>query len=552
MLCDQPPYRQEPTDTLSECFGLLADMAPSLLAEDDPSRVFDAKVDRLARLIGLAGYAWYTVADDQHLSLTASGWAEASQTEAPTLSHEALAAGQGISQQVIRHRQPVLHRCLPHQSDESTVPLATLGITGYLCFPLLCREQLRGTLSFLTRDAQGWSSEAAALLQIVSHLWASTLEGAAGALAGQRRLERHRDTLQQSLDKLRSVAADHVVTEEQARRQMAHDLQDHLARPLSLGRMKLSHVIRQTTTASISALLHDIDQVMDQAVKFTDDFAKNLTPPVLHEQGFQPALQWLAAHLTHQGLIVTLRLPSPPPVLNSHEAIILFQAVRELLENVRRHAATERATLTVGYAPNGHLRMAVHDDGQGFTSHDGVHLHDPHERFGLFSVSEQMALLHGRMDIRSNPGQGTTVTLTVPCGSPPTSDRNESQSATTTQRLRVLLVDDHAMVRKGLRSILEGYHDLEVVGEAGDGLEAVKLARTRHPDVVVMDINMPRLDGIAATKQIKHDCPSTAVIAISVQDSAQVEQAMISAGAAAFLKKDCAASHLHDAIIRAR
>jgi DNA-binding NarL/FixJ family response regulator len=118
--------------------------------------------------------------------------------------------------------------------------------------------------------------------------------------------------------------------------------------------------------------------------------------------------------------------------------------------------------------------------------------------------------------------------------------------------VRVLLVDDHAMVREGLRSILQSYADLDIVGEAGDGIEAVKLARTRHPDVVVMDINMPRMDGVAATRQIKRDRPATAVIGISVQESSHVEQAMISAGATAFLTKDRAASHLYQAILHAR
>jgi CheY-like chemotaxis protein/two-component sensor histidine kinase len=356
--------------------------------------------------------------------------------------------------------------------------------------------------------------------------------------------------LQQTRDKLRSLAAELAVTEERERRRIAQELQHHLAQPLTLGRMKLSHVIRQTTTASISALLHDIDEVMDEALKFTESFAVSLTPPVLHEQGFQPALQWLASKMGPQGLSVALHLTPAEPLLDGNQAIILFQSVRELLFNVLKHAGTSRARVLVAHQPPGCLRVTVEDDGRGFSAGDIEHPGDPHSCFGLFSIRERMAKLNGRMDVRSLPEQGTSVTLVIPVGQPAAAQ--EPGNGQRTERLRVLLVDDHAMVREGLRSILEAYHDLEVVGEAGDGMEAIKLARTRHPDVVVMDINMPRLDGVAATRQIKRDLPSTAVIGISVQDSEQIEQAMLSAGAAKFLTKDRAASQLHEAILHAR
>jgi CheY-like chemotaxis protein len=356
--------------------------------------------------------------------------------------------------------------------------------------------------------------------------------------------------LQQSREKLRSLAAESAIAEERERLRIARELQDHLAKPLTLGRMTLSHVIRQTTMAGVSALLHDIDEIMDRAVKFTESLAVSLTPPVLHEQGFQPALHWLANRMGQQGLAVALRVPQKEPKLDGNHAIIVFQSVRELLFNVLKHAGTMRASVTVAHQPAGCLSVTVKDEGRGFQAGEIEQPGDPHSRFGLFTIKERMAKLNGRLEVQSLPGQGTSVTLVVPCGEPE-ADQPDGKPETT-ERLRVLLVDDHAMVREGLRSILESYQDLEVVGEAGDGMEAIKLARTRHPDVVVMDINMPRLDGIAATRQIKHDLPSTAVIGISVQDSSQIERAMLSAGAAKFLTKDRAASQLHDAILQAR
>lgn len=535
------------TDRISAHLAFLADAGPDFLASDDPATVLDARFPQLAQLIDLAGYEWYALNERQEPALIASrGITEP--LGAPAASLTSPSPGAAIARQAVRNRQPILHSFQP-RTDETVAPLSELGITDYVCYPLLHRDRLLGAMSFATRRSGGWDDEARLLLQIISQCCASALDDGSPD-AADRAVREPGEALEPSLTKLRSLAAQHTVTEEQARRQIARELEDHLSRPLALGRMKLGHVIRQTTTASISALLQDIDEVMDRAVKFTETFAGDLTPPVLHEQGFQPALQWLAARMEKEGLTVALRLPPKPPILNGNQAILLFHSVRELLVNVLRHAATKRASVTVAHETTGYLLVSVEDAGQGFEVQD-LEAGEPHRRLGLFGIRERMVMLNGRMDIRSLPHQGTKVTLAVPVTAP-AADEAPDRQTTAVPRLRVLLVDDHAMVREGLRSILEGYQDLEVVGEAGDGIEAVKLARTRHPDVVVMDINMPRLDGIAATRQIKHDRPSTAVIGISIQESTHVEQAMISAGATTFLRKDRAASHLHDAILQAR
>jgi DNA-binding NarL/FixJ family response regulator len=110
------------------------------------------------------------------------------------------------------------------------------------------------------------------------------------------------------------------------------------------------------------------------------------------------------------------------------------------------------------------------------------------------------------------------------------------------------MVDDHPMVRQGLRAIVEQFEGLQVVGEAADGREGVRLAQSLRPDVVVMDVNMPTMDGVEATRQITATCPSIVVIGLSVHNSPQVESAMKEAGAAAYLTKDAAPEQLQQAI----
>ena len=89
------------------------------------------------------------------------------------------------------------------------------------------------------------------------------------------------------------------------------------------------------------------------------------------------------------------------------------------------------------------------------------------------------------------------------------------------ETIRILIADDHAFVREGTRRILEQEPDLEVVAEAGDGEEAVKLACDLKPDVALVDVAMPRIDGIEATRRIKAQCPAVAVLVLSAYDDDQ-------------------------------
>jgi DNA-binding NarL/FixJ family response regulator len=114
--------------------------------------------------------------------------------------------------------------------------------------------------------------------------------------------------------------------------------------------------------------------------------------------------------------------------------------------------------------------------------------------------------------------------------------------------IRVLVVDDHSVVREGLRMFLARDPDLEVVGEAADGADAVEQARQMRPDVVLMDLLMPVMDGIAATRVIRRELPETEVLALtSVLESASVVEA-IRAGAIGYLLKDTQAFELRKAI----
>ncbi len=112
-----------------------------------------------------------------------------------------------------------------------------------------------------------------------------------------------------------------------------------------------------------------------------------------------------------------------------------------------------------------------------------------------------------------------------------------ARSVEETDVIRLLIVDDQASVRKGLRMRLEVEPDLLIVGEAADGETALSLAHTLCPNVVLMDVRMPGMDGIAATERLRAICPSVAVIMLSVYDDAQTRAQAAKAGARAFVPK---------------
>ncbi len=369
-------------------------------------------------------------------------------------------------------------------------------------------------------------------------------------------------------DRLRAFAMQLNLTEQRERRRLASDLHDYLAQLLVVVRIKVMQAAQLIPDGRAVRLLKEADQAITQSLDYTRSLVTELAPPTLHDFGLLSALEWLASQMQRHGLAIVVKLNIDTLPLPEDQAVLIYQAVRELLFNVLKHAAANQATISVTLTPQKTLEVTVVDDGNGF---DLAVITTPtigSKCFGLFSIRERMEALGGRLELDSAVGQGTRATLVIPycpkneqaesLGTPQPVSTQHSEPSTENKLplsapapLRVLLVDDHAMVRQGLRSLLEGHDDVQVVGEAGDGTLGIELAGSLNPDVVVMDVTMPRIDGIEATRRIRQIHPSIAVVGLSVHGTSQVEAAMKAAGASSFVSKESAGDELYEAILAA-
>lgn len=384
------------------------------------------------------------------------------------------------------------------------------------------------------------------------------------------RVKERTEELTRSQQRLRALAAEVTLTEQKERRRIATELHDYLAQLLVVGRLKLSQGQRWLHNTPQQDWLKELDGLLEQSLTYTRSLVAQLSPPVLHEFGLVVALRWLADQMRQHGLTVAVEAGHEDLDLPEDQAVLLYQSVRELLFNVVKHAGVDRATVSLRLSPEGELRIAVTDRGRGGDFTESATAETMPPRFGLFSIRERMTVMGGTLAIDSGPEQGTCVTLVIPYRAaaaasqeqrvPVAEPANPSASHGKPHQgplsrgpyksgvIRVLLVDDHAMVRQGLRSILEGYEDIHIAGEAGNGIEAIELAHSLSPDVVVMDVTMPRMDGIDATRAIKQATPGPLVIGLSVRNDRETEQAMRAAGATGFLTKESAAEQLYQAI----
>lgn len=351
---------------------------------------------------------------------------------------------------------------------------------------------------------------------------------------------------------LRQLMSDLTLAEQRTREQLAKTLHDDLQQLLFSAMLQLERVGRN---APDPAPVTRVRRELEQATEAARSLSVELFPPALRRGGLSEALAWIAEWFGQKyGIAVTAE--AQPEANPPEEAVrvLLFESVRELLFNAVKYSKADHVTLSSQVDAEGRLRISVADNGVGF---DPAGILKPGRRaggLGLFGIRERLTFLGGQMDVDSAPGRGARFTLVVPFNAvqrrdsagvsvtdlaeDTASSQRESDTARLTERpLRILLADDHTMVREALRELLAERPEFLIVGEAVDGLDAIEQSRSLVPDVVIMDVSMPRLDGLEATRRIREELPFIRIFGLSTQEESSKLHAIEAAGADGYFAK---------------
>jgi len=429
------------------------------------------------------------------------------------------------------------------------------GYRSTISVPLFSDGQPFGALAIYSDRATTFGPEEVDLLQEL----AGDLAYGIMALRGRLQRDQMRRNLEEKAAELRRVTVETMQAEEVERRRIARILHDELQQLLVAARYALDPVRTSTSDPSHKEALNRVDASIAEGLGVSRSLTTELSPPVRGSGPLIPVLQWLALQMKHRHrLDVAVRDAGESAWKSETLLILLYQAVRELLFNVVKHAKVQAAEVTVRDTGGG-VQVEVADNGAGFDPTKTEQAPRTAGGYGLFTIRERVAYLGGRVEVQTSVGSGSRFTVWLPDGAlgepasgepkaplgTPVAGRVQDgppaptapKTAQASRRIRVLIADDHPVVRRGLALALKDQPDIEIVAEAQTGREAVKQASQASPDVVVMDMRMPDLGGIEATRLIHDRFPAVRIIGFSAMEDAAQVAAMRQAGAVGYVVK---------------
>jgi len=360
--------------------------------------------------------------------------------------------------------------------------------------------------------------------------------------------------LRETETSLRALSGRILQIQDQERRKLARDLHDTTGQELAFLVMSLRQLSNTSDQLGDNARTGLIEAA-DLARNVNDEIrtlSYVLHPPLLDELGLSAALKWYVEGFSKRSQI-EVKLTVPDDLLRFPAEIetVLFRVVQEGLTNILRHSGSKSAEIVVRPSAK-QVELTVKDQGKGLSAADVKRLApsggSKDVGVGIAGLRERLHQLGGTLDI-SSKGHGTTLkaviqtegaaehfapslpeTRTEPAGAPVV-------PSDTSNRRSILIVDDHDVIRRGIRGLLENEADLEICGEAANGLEAVQKTRELHPELIILDLNMPNFGGIYAASQLLQNGPSIKILVFSMHDLPGMESMLRSAGCKGFVSK---------------
>jgi len=366
------------------------------------------------------------------------------------------------------------------------------------------------------------------------------------------------EALKSNEESLRQLSARLLQLQDEERRHIARDLHDVTGQKLAFQCMALSGILAKHSDQMDA----EAQQSLSESLLLNKEVSAEirtlsylLHPPLLDELGLSSAARWYAAGFTKRtGIPVDVQVPPEIKRLSPDAEVAIFRVLQESLTNVHRYANTSKARLAIRTTAD-EIRLEVEDFGKGIQAARSKSTRQSVERLGvgIQGMTERIRQLGGRLEITSRADLGTLVSATIPLSDPHVAICSQASSpsaisstfiqaegptaAQNNYRKRILIADDHAMLRRGVRNTFQTEPDLEICGEAVDGQDAVEKVKELRPDLVILDINMPVLNGLAAVRQILRHRPLTKVLVFSVHNSDQTLQEITAAGAHGFISK---------------
>ncbi|MGN4255880.1 response regulator [Bacillus cereus group sp. MYBKT14-1] len=230
----------------------------------------------------------------------------------------------------------------------------------------------------------------------------------------------------------------------------------------------------------------------------------------------------------HAKVNVRTRIIGEEYMVSKQSKMTLYRSLQESLTNAVRHGHSTEIIVSLHFEPQ-QIRLDVQDNGCG--------VEEWKDGFGLTAMKERVSQSQGRVIVYSKKGEGTLISCVLP-----------KQVQLANEQIRLCIVDDHSFIRESLHTILGGLEDLQVVGMAEDGERALELCERLKPDVVLMDLEMPNLDGIHATKMIKKKWPDIRVLILSTFQNTERAKEIIRNGADGYVLKSIDSRELAESI----
>ena len=308
---------------------------------------------------------------------------------------------------------------------------------------------------------------------------------------------------------------------------IARELHDTLGQSLALLRLaSTALIVRRPAVKQFAERLSGLRALVMEFGRDLNWLAWEIRPTTLDDLGIQTAIQNLTETWTERtGIQVDLHLTLEGERLPPEVETALYRVLQEALTNVIRHAEATLVGVALGTADR-LVTMIIEDNGRGFDIGAAGAGDVATKRLGLLGMRERLTLVQGSLEIEFRAWQGHDPVHQYPV---------DVMNLEPPNRLRVFVADDHPLILDGIKALVSADPALELVGEARDGLTALRLALELKPAVAVLDLSMPGLNGIEVSRRLLAACPECRILILTVHEDDGYLRKLLSLGVAGYI-----------------